>query len=180
MFKDFNISSFKKMKPSGDNTFDTSQEVKALNKIPLKKEFVKKYDNIEAAFKQTAKENNIEDYDKKLPAKIIKESAPIILELKKHFDRPRPKVLAKKMNIKMKDYEMSSMKTPSYPSGHSVQGILIAKVLGDKYPKAKSAFIKTGENISYSRRVARAHYKSDSKMGEKLGNSMYKHIKNKI
>ena len=84
------------------------------------------------------------------------------------------------MNIKIKDYEMSSMKTPSYPSGHSVQGILIAKVLGDKYPKAKSAFAKTGENISYSRRVAHAHYKSDSKMGKKLGNSMYKHIKNKI
>ena len=180
MFKDFNISSFKKMKPPGDNTFDTSQEVKALNKIPLKKEFVKKFDNIEAAFKNTAKENNIKDYDKKLPARLIKESAPIILELKKHFNRPRPKVLAKKMNIKMKDYEMSSMKTPSYPSGHSVQGVLIAKVLGDKYPKAKSAFTKTGENISYSRRVARAHYKSDSKMGEKLGNSMYKHIKNKI
>ena len=180
MFKDFNTSSFKKMKPPSDNTFDTSQEVKALNKIPLKKEFVKKFDNIEAAFKKTAEDNNIKDYDKKLPARLIKESAPIILELKKHFNRPRPKVLAKKMNIKMKDIEMESMKTPSYPSGHSVQGVLIAKVLGDKYPKAKSAFAKTGENISYSRRVAHAHYKSDSKMGEKLGNSMYKHIKNKI
>ena len=180
MFKDFNISSFKKMKPPGDNTFDTSQEVKALSKIPLKKEFVKKFDNIEAAFKKTAEDNNIKDYDKKLPARLIKESAPIILELKKHFNRPRPKVLAKKMNIKMKDYEMASMKTPSYPSGHSVQGVLIAKVLGDKHPKAKSAFAKTGENISSSRRVAHAHYKSDSKMGEKLGNSMYKHIKNKI
>ena len=180
MFKDFNISSFKKMKPPGDNTFDTSQEVKALNKIPLKKEFVKKFDNIEAAFAKTAKDNNVKDYDKKLPARLIKESAPIILELKKHFNRPRPKVLAKKMNIKMKDYEMASMKTPSYPSGHSVQGVLIAKVLGDKHPKAKSVFAKTGENISYSRRVAHAHYKSDSKMGEKLGNSMYKHIKNKL
>ena len=180
MFKNFNISSFKKMKPPGDNTFDTSQEIKELTKIPLKKSFIKKFDNIEAAFKKTAQDNNIKDYDKKIPAKLIKESAPIILELKKHFNRPRPKVLAKKMNIKMKDYEMSSMKTPSYPSGHSVQGILIAKVLGDKYPKAKSAFVKTGENISYSRRVAHAHYKSDSKMGEKLGNSMYKHIKNKI
>ena len=180
MFKDFDISSFKKMKPPGNNTFDTSQEVKALNKIPLKKDFVKKFDNIEAAFKKTAEEQNVENYDKKIAAKLIKESAPIILELKKHFNRPRPKVLAKKMNIKMKDYEMDSMKTPSYPSGHSVQGILIAKVLSDKYPKAKSAFTKTGENISYSRRVAHAHYKSDSKMGEKLGNSMYKHIKNKI
>ena len=180
MLKDFNISSFKKMKPPGDNTFDTSQEIKSLVKIPLKKEFVKKFDNIESAFAKTAKNNNVENYDKKIPAKLIKESAPIILELKKHFNRPRPKVLAKKMNIKINDYEMSSMKTPSYPSGHSVQGMLIAKVLGDKYPKAKSAFVKTGENISYSRRVARAHYKSDSKMGEKLGNSMYKHIKNKI
>ena len=180
MFKDFDISSFKKMKPPGDNTFDTSQEIKALVKTPIRKDFVKKYDDIEAAFKKTAKDNNVENYDKKIPAKIIKDSAPIILELKKHFNRPRPKVLAKKMNIKMNDYEMSSMKTPSYPSGHSVQGILIAKVLGDKYPKAKSAFAKTGKNISYSRRVAHAHYKSDSKMGEKLGNSMYKHIKNKI
>jgi len=39
--------------------------------------------------------------------------------------------------------------------------------------------MNTAKNISYSRRVARAHYKSDSKMGEQLGNSMYKHIKNK-
>ena len=56
MFKNFDISSFKKMKPPGDNTFDTMQEVKALNKIPLNKKFVKDYDNIEAAFKKTAKD----------------------------------------------------------------------------------------------------------------------------
>ena len=180
MFKDFDISSFKKMKPPGDNTFDTMQELKELKSIPINKKTVKEGDDIEAAFKKTAKENNIEDYDPKVAAKLIKESAPIIIELKKHFNRPRPKVIAKKMNMDMKDIEMSSMKTPSYPSGHSVQGILIANVLGDKYPKAKSAFSKTGKNISYSRRVAHAHYKSDSKMGEKLGNSMYKYIKNKI
>ena len=180
MFKNFDISSFKKMKPPGDNTFDASQEIKALTKIPLKKEFVKKFDNIEAAFTKTAKEQGIKDYDKKIAAKLIKDSAPVIMKLKKHFNRPRPKKLAKKMNIKMKDIEMESMKTPSYPSGHSAQGVLIAKVLGDKYPKSKSAFTKTGENISYSRNVARAHYKSDSKMGEKLGNKMYNYIKNKI
>jgi hypothetical protein len=84
------------------------------------------------------------------------------------------------MNIKMKDIEMASMKTPSYPSGHSTQGVLIGLVLGDKYPKAKSAFMKTANNISDSRNVAHAHYKSDSDMGKKLGKSMYNHIKNKI
>ena len=177
MLKNFDISNFKKMKPPSDNTFDTSQEIKDLKKIPLNKKFVKDYDNIEAAFAKTAKEQGV-DYDKKIAGKLITASAPIILKLKKHFDRPRPKELAKKMNIKIKDIEMESMKTASYPSGHTVQGILIAKVLGDKYPKAKSAFSKTGQNISYSRNVARAHYKSDSKMGEKLANAMYKHIKN--
>tara|TARA_Y100000004_G_scaffold101667_2_gene113981 strand:+ start:73 stop:615 length:543 start_codon:yes stop_codon:yes gene_type:complete len=180
MFKDFSLTSLKTMKPRSDNSFDTMQEIKELKKIPINKKFVKDHDDIEAIFLKVAKNNDVQDYDAKLVNKLIRTSAPIILELKKHFNRPRPKVLAKKMNIKMKDIEMDSMKTPSYPSGHSVQGILIAKVLGDKYPKAKNAFKKTGDDISYSRRVARAHYKSDSKLGESMGNLMYKHIKDKV
>ena len=180
MFKDFDISSFKKMKPPGDNTFDTMQEIKALKKIPIDKEFVKKFDDQEKAFKETAERKGIKDYDSSVAKKLIEKSAPVILKLKKHFNRPRPKVLAKKMNIKMKDVEMASMKTPSYPSGHSTQGILIGLALSDKYPKAKSAFMKTANNISDSRNIAHAHYKSDSDMGKKLGKSMYNHIKNKI
>ena len=180
MFKDFDISSFKKQKPPSNNSFQTTQEVKELKSIPLRKDFVKKYDNIESAFAKTASDNNVEDYDKSIAKDLIKHSAPVILNLKKHFNRPRPKVSAKKMNIKMDDYEMDSMKTPSYPSGHSVQGILIGKVLAKKYPKASKAFKKTAENISYSRRVAHAHYKSDSKFGEKIGEAMFKHVKNKF
>ena len=172
MFKDFDISSFKKMKPPGDNTFDTSQELKALNKIPLKKEFVKKFDNIESAFAKTAKEQGVKDYDKKIAAKLIKESAPVILELKKHFNRPRPYDL----DSSLKAVKMKSMNTPSYPSGHSAQGILIASALKDKYGK-DSAFMQTAKNISDSRNIAHAHYKSDSVNGTKLGKQLYKHIK---
>jgi|TARA_R110001599_G_scaffold1276_3_gene6299 hypothetical protein len=177
VFKKFDISGFKKIKPPASNTFDAMQEIKALNKIPLNKKFVKDYDNIEGAFEKTAKEQGLGDYDKKIAAKLINDSAPVIIKLKEHFNRPRPKQSARKMNVKMKDIEMNSMKTASYPSGHSAQGILIGKVLGDKYPKAKSAFNKTAKNISYSRQVAHAHYKSDSVMGEKLGAAMYDYTK---
>ena len=176
MFKDFDIKPFKKKKPPVDSGYTTRTEINELKKIPLNKKFVKDYDNIESAFAKTAKEQGVKDYDKNIAAKLIKDSAPVILELKKHHNRPRPYELDKNL----KHFKMKSMETSSYPSGHSVQGILVAKVLGDKHPKAKSAFAKTGKNISYSRRVARAHYKSDSKVGEELGNSMYKHIKNKI
>ena len=175
MLKDFNISSFKKMKPSSDSSFDTAQEIKALKKIKLNKSFVKKYDNIEAAFKKTADEQGIKDYDKKIAAKLIKESAPVILKLKKYHNRPRPYELDKSLS----SVKMDSMNTASYPSGHSAQGILIASVLKDKYGKG-SAFMQTAKNISDSRNMAHAHYPSDSKNGTELGKQMYKHIKNKI
>tara|TARA_R110002020_G_scaffold129139_2_gene289331 strand:+ start:166 stop:696 length:531 start_codon:yes stop_codon:yes gene_type:complete len=172
MLKNFNISTFKKMKPPSDSSFDTAQEIKVLKKIKLNKSFVKKYDDIEAAFKKTAKEQGIKNYDKKIAAKLIKESAPVILKLKKYHNRPRPYELDKSLSaIKMK-----SMNTPSYPSGHSAQGMLIASVLKDKYGKS-SAFMQTAKNISDSRNMAHAHYMSDSKNGIKLGKQLYKHIK---
>jgi len=174
VLKDFNIEPFKKKKPPIDSGYTTRTEINELKKIPLKKEFVKKYDDIESAFAKTAKEQGVENYDKNIAAKLIKDSAPVILKLKKHHNRPRPYDLDKNLTA----FKMKSMQTPSYPSGHSVQGILIGSVLKMKY--GKSAFMQTAKNISYSRRVARAHYKSDSKMGEDIGNSMYKHIKNKI
>ena len=174
MLKDFNISGFKKQKPPSDNSFDTDQEIKALKKIPLRKEFVKKYDNIESAFAKTAKEQGVKDYDKSIAKKLIKESAPVILELKKHHNRKRPYELDKNL----KAIVLKSMQTPSYPSGHSVQGMLIGNVLKMKY--GKSAFMQTAKNISYSRRVARAHYESDSKKGYEIGNSMFKHIKQNL
>ena len=174
MLKDFNISTFKKIKPPSNSSFDTAQEIKALKKIPLRKDFVKKYDDIESAFKKTAKEQGIKDYDKNIAAKLIKESAPVILKLKKYHNRPRPYDL----DSSLKAFKMKSMETPSYPSGHSVQGMLIGNVLKMKY--GKSAFMQTAKNISHSRKVARAHYDSDSRKGEEIGNSMFKHIKNKI
>ena len=173
MFKDFDVKPFKKKKPPVDSGYTTSTEINELKKIPLRKEFVKKYDNIEAAFKKTAKEQGVEDYDKSIAKKLIKESAPVILKLKKYHNRPRPYELDKNLSA----FVMKSMKTPSYPSGHSVQGMLIGSVLKMKY--GKSAFMQTAKNISYSRRVAHAHYKSDSKTGEDLGNSMFNFIKNK-
>ena len=66
MFKNFDIKPFKKKKPFSDNSFDTDQEIKALKKIPLRKEFVKKYDDIESAFKKTAEEQGVKDYDKSI------------------------------------------------------------------------------------------------------------------
>ena len=80
----------------------------------------------------------------------------------------------------MEDVEMASMKTPSYPSGHSAQAYLIGMALSDKYPSKRKKLMKTAKDISKSRNIAHAHYKSDSKFGEQIGKDMYNYIKEKI
>ena len=113
MFKGFNIDKFKNIKPPSDNSFNTMQEVKQLNTIPMNKISVQRYDDIEKTFADIATKNNITNYDSKLLGDLIKKSAPIVTKLKKHFNRPRTKVLAKNRGINMQDYEISSMKTTS-------------------------------------------------------------------
>ena len=44
MFKDFDISEFKKNKPPGDNSITTKNEIKELKKIPIREKFVKEMD----------------------------------------------------------------------------------------------------------------------------------------
>jgi len=186
MFKDFSIEKYKKMKPPSDNSFTTMQEIKELVSIPMNKSSVKKHDEFAPPFFDVMVRNKVFKNNDEVKStfdlmnKLIKKSHPIIIKIKEHFNRPRPKVMAKKINIKLKDYELKSMGTPSYPSGHSAQGVLVAMVLSDKFPRIKKQLMQVGKRISDSRRVAKAHYKSDSKLGELIGEDMYQHIKDKI
>ena len=66
--------------------------------------FLSPFNMVPSSFMKKIK--NGVDYDKKIAANLINKSSPLILKLKKHFNRPRPKQLAKTMNIKIKDIEI--------------------------------------------------------------------------
>lgn len=181
LFSGFDYSEFKHNTRAPKNeSIQTYYELKTLKSLPIDEDFVKEKDDVEKCFERVCKQNGIE-YPKELVNKLIKSSAGVILDLKWHHNRPRPTQLAEKYGIKLtKQMILDSMKTPSFPSGHSTQGILISKVLATKYPHAGQEFMKEGKDISYSRNIGRAHYPSDSKVGESLGNRMYNFIKEKI
>lgn len=174
MFEEFDYSQFKNMPPPADGSLRTLSEIKSLKNIPINKSFVKKRDNIYGSFKEVADKKNIK-LDKQEIDKLTDGSASVILKLKKYYNRPRPKDQAKQYGIDIDTLELASMKTPSYPSGHSAQGMLIGNYLADKYDNDE--FLQVGNEISDARNVARAHYKSDSDMGKKLGKAMYNHLK---
>ena len=179
LFKDFNISKFKNKKPPGNKSLGTYKEIKELSNIKSDRKFVEDKDDVFATFKSVAEKNNI-DYPSKLVKTLINESGKPIMELKNFYKRSRPRVVAEEVGVKLNDIELKTMKTPSYPSGHSAQGFLVGKVLADKYPEASKDFMKEAKDISYSRNVAKAHYKSDSRFGEQLGTSMYEYVKDKV
>ena len=179
LFKDFNYSKYKVKTPPKNNSMVVYNELQFLKDLPEDDEYVVEHDDIEKVFEQVCIEHNLE-YPKELVKKLLKSAAGIILDLKYHYNRPRPNQLASHYNIKLGEKVLESMKTPSYPSGHSAQGILIGKVLQTKLPINTDAFLEAGKRISYSRNLGRAHYPSDSKLGEDIGNEMFRHIRDKI
>ena len=163
MFKDFNYDEFKDEQPPKNESLQTYNELKYLKTLEEDADFVKEMDEIEDVFESVCERNGVE-FPKEMVKKILDDSAGIILDLKYHFNRPRPGILAKEYNMKLAEVILSSMKTPSYPSGHSTQGYLVGLYLADKFDKAKlsTEFMKAAKDISDSRNIARAHYPSDS------------------
>ena len=154
-------------------------ELQYLKDLPEDVGYVEEHDDIEKVFEKVCKENNVE-YPKELVDNLLKSATGIILDLKYTHNRPRPFQLAPHYNMKLGEKVLESMKTPSYPSGHSAQGILVGKVLQTKLPINTDAFLAAGKRISYSRNLGRAHFPSDSRLGEDIGTAMYQHIKHKI
>ena len=177
LFKDFNMSKYFHKNPPKNTSMKTLQELYYLRDLPEDKKFVEKHDDVEGVFKEVCEEHGIE-FPKELVKELIKSCS--MLELKYHFNRPRPYQLAEYYGIKLGENILESMKTPSYPSGHSAQGTLIGKVLQTKLPINTNAFIEAGKRISYSRNIGGAHYPSDSEMGENIGHRMYEYIIHKI
>jgi len=179
LLSNFNYDKFKLNSFPKNTSMQTLEELNRLKDLPQDDEFAKKYDNIESVFKEVCEEHNLK-YPSKLVDELLKSSAGIILDLKFIHNRPRPQQLAKEYGMKIGGLSMESMNTPSFPSGHSTQGFLVGKVLQTKLPITTDAFLEAGRKISYSRNIARAHYPSDSRMGENLGTSMYEYLKHKL
>jgi acid phosphatase (class A) len=165
--------------PPLNSSRETRKELEWLknyNEGQVDEDMVKKGDNVKTAFREYCEENFL-DYPKNYIKELIKESGKIIYQLKYKYNRPRPKQVAEFLEMDFPTTTLESMHTPSYPSGHSTQGIFIGRVLSKMYPKHEKQLMEIGKMISNSRLMARAHYPSDSKFGEELGELLFRNLK---
>ena len=179
--KDFDYEKYKSNPPHKNESIRTIYELINISQIESNDEFTIKMDNLSKSFKDLCIELNL-DFPKDKVTELNNVAGSIILDLKYHYNRPRPYMLAKEFEIPLDTNEIknTTKDSPSYPSGHSTQGILIGKILQTKLPINTDAFLEAGKRISYSRNIGRAHFPSDSKLGEDIGNELYRYLRDKI
>ncbi len=166
--------------PPTNDSNETRAEVFYLlsyNDGVIDNKMVEKYDDLIKPFMGLIEKNGVQVSKDELE-EMVKESSKFVMKLKYKFNRPRPYQIAEHYGIKdFKRHKLNTAKTPSYPSGHAMQGRLIALYLSGKDPENKNEYMMIGHNISESRIMARAHYQSDRKYGDMLGDELYEVMK---
>lgn len=165
-----------KVAPPDNDSKTTLDEVKYLANVKPVMETIKGRDEVVKSFMGLVESTGLKITKEELD-KITKESAKIIYELKYYYNRPRPYQIAEFYGIDLNGTELDSMKTPSYPSGHAVQGYLIGEILSNMDKTNSSLYKGMGEEIAHSRILAKAHYPSDKTYGHKIAMELYKAYK---
>ena len=164
--------------PTNDSNETRTEIFKLLayNNGVIDRKMVEKYDDLIKPFMELIEKYNVDVSEDDLE-QIIDEAAKFTLKIKYKYNRPRPYQIADHYGIEdFKRHKLDSATTPSYPSGHALQGRLIGLILTDKDPKHQNEYMAVSQKISDSRIMARAHYESDKVYGEKLADELYEQM----
>lgn len=125
--------------------------------------------------KKVMEANNL-FYDNKVVEYIEEQCVPIIRHYKNYYNRPRPYQVAAYHNIDLKRFKTGTSKTPSYPSGHTVQPLMVAFHYAKKYPQVSAEMLKGAQICGYGRVIAGLHYPSDYKSGIMLATKLKEYL----
>jgi acid phosphatase (class A) len=91
-----------------------------------------------------------------------------VFNAKRRIERPRPHQLDARI-----EPAIAVPAHAAYPSGHALQGYLVARVLAAIFPDFRDDLMSAGERIGYERELAGLHYPSDSAASRALGAEIF-------
>lgn len=142
---------------------DTKEAKKWLHDPNMLMIYYKSDKNIFQLFFEYMKRNNL-PYDEDTVKEFLSTYNKKIWELKKKYNRPRPVQLDPSLDT----LPAKNIIHPSYPSGHSTQGFLLARYISIYYPHHRDELMTIADKIGKSRIAAGHHFPSDHQYGKKL------------
>jgi hypothetical protein len=103
---------------------------------------------------------------------VMEEASILITKMKWLYNRERPYQFAERHGIDFSPMGSETAHSPSYPSGHTVQALLVGSVLSDFYPQHRKRFMEVADSVSWSRVIGGYHWPSDILFGKDL----FRHI----
>jgi acid phosphatase (class A) len=162
--------------PTENTSSKTREELKSMQglmkgRTPEIEQSVKNHDDkVAYAVEQVLKKNNLE-YKESTVKKLATIGSGIVRYYKNKFQRVRPYNLAEALGMKDFDHmplDSDTMKTPAYPSGHTLQSRLVAMYYAEKYPEHKQTLMMAADECGEGRVYAGWHYPSDHYASVKL------------
>ena len=178
-YKDLRIS-----EPSENTSSETRQELKTMQGMMKGRtseieQSVRNHDEkVAYAVEEVLKKNNLK-YKESTIKELAKVGSGIVRYYKNKFQRIRPYNLAQALDMDDFDHmllDSDTMKTPAYPSGHSLQSRLVAMYYAEKYPEHKTALMMAADECGEGRIYAGWHYPSDHYAAVKLAKQIYPNI----
>ncbi len=118
-------------------------------------------------FEEYASENDL-TIDIDFIKRTLEDIDRFILSIKGFYGRPRPYQINKYHGIDIELYDSKTAKTPSYPSGHALQGRLIYRILEKDNPSHSENLKRISDQISYARILRGVHFPSDNDFGHEI------------
>ena len=97
--------------------------------------------------------------------KVTEDLGALVVQLKNHYQRPRPFQVAFYTEQNLHPYDSVSAQSPSYPSGHAMQSFLLCNIIAYHYEEKKDQLLKIAKQIADSRIIMGVHYPSDNAFG---------------
>lgn len=114
------------------------------------------------------------DITKKQILKWVGDVDPITFYLKDKFNRPRPYQLAKELNIPLYPLIVTDADSAAYPSGHTMDFLVILYHFGKIKPELAGKLSEFYEKINNVREISGLHYPSDRRCSEYLFKQLVK------
>ena len=168
--------------PPSNSSKQTLDEIKFLQKTTssasddVKQKYINCDRDASYYIKEVLSENNY-DYKDETIEYIENQCVPIIRHHKNHYNRPRPYQVAEFLNVKLDRFKTGTAKSPSYPSGHTVQPYVVANYYGKLYPEIVEDLRRGADICAYGRIQAGLHFPSDYRAGIYLADELMNYLK---
>jgi hypothetical protein len=185
--KDIDWKNILSLPPENDSAI-TQREIQQVSSLTKKLSYSDKLlvyqidDDPNALLYKYIKENNISfsmDYFRSI-YRIVR---PILLNIKYHYNRPRPYDLAPYYGISINVLQTQTHHTPAYPSGHTVYTALACEIIRKQYPnnpKISTTLDNIINTTARCRMMQGVHYESDNQGSIKLANILYNFLYSKL